>query len=137
MPKGQTPNAVRQENATMTTDTKTASPWRTAQLYAVALGVVGSLVCLPLYGASFAASFAVGGALGAGNLWLISRGVRAMLADGPAHSWKVAFLLKFSVAIAGLYLLFDRGLVQGLPLLLGLLALPVGILLSQLNPASR
>jgi hypothetical protein len=121
----------------MTTDTKPNTAWRTAQLYVVCLGGLAAALALPLYGVRFAASVAVGGALGAGNLWLISRGVRAMLSEGAAHAWKVAFLLKFSVAIVGLYLLFDRGLVQGLPLLLGLLALPVGILLSQLNPASR
>jgi ATP synthase I chain len=121
----------------MTTDLRRSEALRSAQLYAVGLGLVAALVAVPLYGVHFATSLAVGAALGTANLWLISRGVRAMLGDGPGRPWKLAFVLKFSVAIAGLYLLFARGLVQGLPLLLGLLALPVGILLSQLNPASR
>ncbi|HEX2734237.1 MAG TPA: ATP synthase subunit I [Polyangiaceae bacterium] len=121
----------------MTSESKPREAWRTAQLRVLWLGVLAPLVALPIYGLRFAASVAIGAAIAYANLALIARGVRAMLGENPAQAWKLAFVLKFSVAIAGLYLLFGRGLVQGLPLLLGLLTLPVGILLAQLSPASR
>jgi hypothetical protein len=109
-------------------------PWRAVMRRVVALGVVAPLVSLSIYGVSFAASVAVGAALAVANLWLVARGVSAFVAGEPATRYTVGFVLKFSVVIAALYLLFDARFVQGVPLLIGLAALPVGILLSQLSP---
>lgn len=116
---------------------KTASDgddtWRTALWWVSGVGLLFSLVTLPVYGLGFAASVALGSAISVGNLWLIARGVRTILTGGPTGRYWLAFVLKFSVVIAGAYLLFDSRLAQGLPLLLGLVALPIGIVLSQLS----
>jgi len=99
------------------------------------LGLVAPIVALPIFGTTFAASVAIGAAIAVGNLWLLARGVSAFVTGEPATRFKLAFVLKFSVVIAGLYLLFDSRFVQGLPLLIGLAVLPIGILISQLSPA--
>ena len=105
--------------------------WRVA-----ALGFVAPIASLSIYGVHFAASVAVGAALAVANLWLLARGVSAFVTGQPGTRYNVGFVVKFSVVIAGLYLLFDARLVQGLPLLIGLAVLPVGILISQLSPAA-
>jgi len=112
-----------------------STAWRIVLWRVAALGALTAIVCLPIYGLRFAGSVAVGAALSVGNLWLIARGVSASFSSGASSGWAGAFVLKFSVVIAGLYLLFDSGLVQGVPLLIGLAALPVGILISQISSA--
>ncbi len=114
----------------------TNDAWRVVMRRVVVLGVVAPIVALPSFGTAFAASVAVGAALAVANFWLLARGVSAFVAGEPATRFKVGFVLKFSVVIAGLYLLFDARFVQGLPLLIGLAVLPIGILISQLSPAA-
>lgn len=101
----------------------------------VALALVVVSITLPVYGGLFASGVAVGAAVAIGNLWLVSRGVSAIMSGGHTGRYSLLFVLKFSVVITGLYLLFDSRLVQGLPLLIGLAVLPVGVLISQIFSA--
>ncbi len=104
--------------------------WRCA-----ALGLLAVLITTPLYGWRFGSSVAVGAAIAVGNLWLIARGVTAITSGGHTGRYGTLFVLKFSVVITGLYLLFDSRFVQGLPLLMGLAVLPIGIVISQVSRA--
>lgn len=119
----------------MKTETRAELGWTSTMRPVVAVGCVAVLITLPIYGWRFASSVAVGAAIAAGNLWLISRGVSAIVSGAPTARHSLLFLLKFSVVITGLYLLFDSRLVQGLPLLVGLAVLPIGILISQISSA--
>jgi hypothetical protein len=121
----------------MTSEPKSTQAWRPVLVRVLGVALVVPLLALPLYGLAFAASVAVGSALAVGNFWLIARGVQQLLSGEGSGGFKGLFVVKFSVAVVGLYLLFERGFVQGLPLLLGLLALPVGIVISQIFPATR
>ncbi len=113
----------------------TNAQWTSVLWRCAALGLVATIVTLPLYGWRFAGSVGVGAALAIGNLWLIARGVAAIMSGGHTGRYAGLFVLKFSVVITGLYLLFDSRFVQGLPLLMGLAVLPVGILISQVSKA--
>ncbi len=117
------------------TASNTEQIWKAALWRVAILGVLASVACVPAFGMKFAASVALGASLGCGNLWLIARGVSAFLSGGPIGGYSVLFVLKFSVVITGLYLLFDSRLVQGPALLLGLATLPVGIVISQVSSA--
>jgi hypothetical protein len=121
----------------MTSASETTDAWRPVFGRVLVVAFALPLLALPTYGLNFAASVALGAALAVANFWLIARGVQRIVSGRVAGAWKGLFVVKFSVAVAGLYLLFERGFVQGLPLLVGLLALPVGIVLHQLFPASR
>jgi hypothetical protein len=114
----------------MTTETRDDG-WKTAPWFVAAVGLAITLLALPVYGLLFAGSVAVGAAMSVGNLWVIANGVRALLSGGPTGRYAALFVVKFSVVVSALYLLFDSRFVQGLPLLIGFAALPVGIVLSQ------
>jgi hypothetical protein len=95
-------------------------------------GVFLVLMSLPMLGLEGARSVALGAAIGGLNLWVLARSVRAFLTQQGAFPWGIFVMLKLLVISGGLYLLFQAALVQGLPLMLGLGALPIGILVAQL-----
>lgn len=97
-----------------------------------ATGVILLLCATPLYGVKFGANLALGTALAVGNLWTIGRAVRAHFSGAAAGRWGLFVALKFSALVVGLYLLFRSGFGQGLPLAVGLGALPIGIVLAEL-----
>ncbi len=72
----------------------------------------------------------VGVAIAVGNLWSIAYVVRGLLA--PVR-WRLPFALvastKMALLLGGVYLLLWKGWVEPMPLCLGLVALPVGLIL--------
>ena len=107
---------------------------RRALIGVAAVGALAVLLTTPTHGIAFGLNIAGGAALACGNLWLTCRVVGAFLAERPGP-WTAVALVKFSLLIAALYLLFRSGLVQGLPFIIGLGALPVGVALAQFAPA--
>lgn len=107
---------------------------RRALLCVGATGVVFTLLSLPFFGLFGAASVLAGAATGLLNLWVLGRTVRALLGGGSGGAWLVAAGMKLCVLLGALYLLFDARLIDGLALMVGLGALPIGIVLAQLAP---
>ncbi len=110
---------------------------RRALVTVVVVGGLFAVLSVPLFGVPGALSVLAGAAVGVLNLWTLSRTVRALLGGGSAAAWLVAAVLKLCVLLAALYLLFDAGLLKGLPLMVGLGALPIGIVLAQLSPVPQ
>jgi hypothetical protein len=86
-----------------------------------------------------ALSVALGGALAAGNLWLLARVVAALLPGSrPAAeaqsrgAWSLVAAVKMVAVIAVAWLLMRRGIAAPLPMLIGFGALPIGIAIGSL-----
>jgi hypothetical protein len=86
-----------------------------------------------------ALSVALGGAVAAGNLWLLARVVAALLPESrPAAeaqsrgAWGLVAALKTVGLIAVAWLLMRRGIAAPLPMLIGFGALPIGIAIGSL-----
>ncbi len=107
---------------------------RRALFWVALVGGLAVLLTTPAQGVGFGLNVAGGAALAWGNLWLTCRVVSAFLQERPGP-WTAVALVKFSLLIGALYLLFRGGLVQGLPFIVGLGALPVGVALAQFAPA--
>lgn len=111
------------------------------------VGVTGVLLFVaitPIYGWAFSRGVLLGAALAVANLLLTAQSVRAFLNGntGPEESrtgtsWGVFVVFKLSVLGLGTYLLLRYGFVQGFALIVGLAALPLGIVCLQLaGPSS-
>jgi ATP synthase I chain len=124
------------------------APDRRAALFVGVTGLVLTVSTTPLYGWQFSRGVFVGALVALVNLWLTARAVRAFvgaaLADTPGAttersgngaSWGLFMVVKFTLLIAGTYLLFRWGWVNGLALIVGLSALPVGVVCLQLAGA--
>lgn len=114
-------------------------------LWAVALtGAVMTLVSPFLFGASGVVSTGIGAALAVANLWAMGKLVRGLLGgasgSGGGMGWAPLGLLKLFGLFVVLYILVRHDLARVLPLAFGYVALPFGIVLSQLRtgtPARR
>jgi hypothetical protein len=122
-------------------------------LFVGVTGLVIFVVTTPLYGWQFSRGVLVGVLVALTNLWLTARAVRAFmdaaLADLPGStdssassprsgngaSWGLFMVVKFAFLMGGTYLLFRWGWVNGLALIVGLSALPVGVVCLQLAGA--
>jgi len=106
-----------------------------SSLWSVA--VVGALLTLLsplLFGALGVVSVGIGAGLAVANLWAVARTVRAFLgaaSAGRRPPWLALAALKLVALFALLGLLVKNGWAEVLPLALGYLALPLGIVLSQ------
>lgn len=97
----------------------------------VALAAALGVVVGPAFGAT-----ALGGALlGAGNLWVLSRTVRAFLSGAAGLPWVLVALGKFFVLFGGVVTLASLGL-DPLALVLGVGAVPLGIVAAQLRASA-
>lgn len=115
---------------------------RTAILAVAGVGAAMALGTLALAGARAATSVALGGAVAAGNLWALARIVGAVLPSSPGHgpspapprraAWALVAGPKMLGLVGLVGLLMRHGGVEPLPLLLGLGALPVGIVIGAL-----
>ncbi|MEM9695260.1 MAG: hypothetical protein AAGA56_22145 [Myxococcota bacterium] len=101
-------------------------------------GLASALLAAVVYGGAVAGSVAVGALLATLNLvafFLIGRG---LLGGGArAGMWALAGFSKFVVLIAAGYALLASGRVQPLPLAIGYLSLPAGIVFATLISAVR
>lgn len=124
------------------------SPDRRAAWFVGMTALVLVVVTTPLYGWEFSRGVLGGGLLALLNLWLTARAVRAFvgaaLADVPGAtgersgngaSWGLFMVVKFAILITATYLLFKSGWINGLALIVGLSALPVGVVCLQLAGA--
>ena len=109
----------------------------TAALWSVALaGIVLAVLAGMVGGARALLGAAVGGAIAAGNLWGLIRVVRVLFNNqGPRLPWTLALMAKFTLLLGGVFWLIRSELVDVLPLLVGFLALPIGIVAGQLRGA--
>jgi lipid-A-disaccharide synthase-like uncharacterized protein len=108
-----------------------------ATLWTVALaGAVLTLSSPLIFGASGVISAGLGAGLAVGNLWAIGRIVRGLLGGTGGLTWGPLGLLKLFALFLVLYILIRHDLARVLPLAFGYLALPFGIVLSQLRAGS-
>lgn len=98
----------------------------------------------PIYGLVFSRGVLFGAVLALANLLLTAQSVRAFLGGnlGPAEArtgatWGTFVVFKLAVLSVGTYLLLHYGLVHGFALIVGLAALPLGVVCLQLvGPSS-
>jgi lipid-A-disaccharide synthase-like uncharacterized protein len=108
-----------------------------ATLWTVALAGAVITLCSPLiFGAGGVVSAGLGAGLAVGNLWAIGRLVRGLLGGNRGATWGPLGVLKLLVLFLVLYVLIRHDLAKVLPLAFGYLALPFGIVLSQLRAGS-
>jgi hypothetical protein len=109
----------------------------TAALWSVVLaGVVLAVLAGMAGGAGALLGAALGAAIATLNLWALIRLVRVLFGSrGPRLPWTLALTAKFAVLLGAMYWLIRSELVDVLPLLVGYLALPVGIVAGQLRGA--
>lgn len=107
-------------------------------LWTVAL--VGAVLtfCSPLlFGVQGVVSTGVGALLAVGNLWAIARLVRGLISgSGAKLAWGPLSAIKLLGLFLVLYVLLRYEVARVLPLAFGYLALPLGIVFSQLRPSS-
>jgi lipid-A-disaccharide synthase-like uncharacterized protein len=103
-------------------------------LWTVALTGVVLTLCSPLvFGVSGVVSTGIGGAMAVANLWAISRLVRGLVGGGRGLTWGPLGAIKLMALFLVLYILLRHDLAKVLPLAFGYLALPIGVVLSQLR----
>ena len=104
------------------------------------VAIVGALLAAfaPAFlGPTSRLSVALGALLATANLWTISRTVRGFLHPAGARSpWVSLAMLKFALMFLGVLFLVRGGYAQLLPLVIGYVALPIGIVISQLRSAA-
>ncbi len=105
-----------------------------ATLWTVALsGAVLTLSSPLLFGSAGVVSTGLGAALAVGNLWAIGRLVRGLVGGSRNSTWGPLGVLKLAGVFLVLYVLIRHDLAKVMPLAFGYLALPFGIVLSQLR----
>lgn len=104
------------------------------------VAVVGALLTLAspaLFGVRGVVSTGIGAILAVGNLWAIGRLVRGLLGNsGRKLTWGPFGFVKLAALFLLLGVIVKNGYAQVLPLAFGYLALPIGIVFSQLRPTS-
>ena len=106
-------------------------------LWAIALtGAVLTLGAYFVLGRSGALGVALGSAIAALNLWALGRIVRAFM-NGAGLPWVLLGALKLFGLLAVVALVLKLGLTTAIPLAVGFVALPIGIVVAQLSAAPR
>jgi hypothetical protein len=112
---------------------------RTAVRSVAVAGAAMALGTAAFAGLRTGLSVAVGAAIAAGNLWALARIVAALLpSDSTGAStqsragWALLALLKMGGLFAVVWLLMRYGVVSPLGLLVGFMALPIGIAIGSL-----
>ena len=101
---------------------------REAAFWVAGAGALLSLGMLFFFGLRAGISTAVGAALACANLYILSRVVAAMLGRGSSvKAWRAVGVVKMISLIAAVWLLLTTGLVDPIPLVVGLGALPLGL----------
>lgn len=96
------------------------------------VGAVFALATLVFGGKIAALSVGLGSVLVAADLWAIGRIVSALVSKSECRArWVLVGLAKVALVVGVLYLVIRSGLADALPLSLGLLSLPLGIVIAQ------
>jgi hypothetical protein len=102
-------------------------------LAVAAIGAVAALVALAIYDGSKGAGVAVGAVLATANLWAFARiGTAALGRRGVGTPWILIAPLKLGLLFAAVVALLKAQIAGPIDFLVGYLALPVGIVISQL-----
>lgn len=119
---------------TTTAQTERDGSMARAMWSVLVVGVSATVIGVFVGGAGTARSIAIGAAVAAANLWVITIVVRGMLGGKRSRvPWPLIAVAKMGALFGGLYLLLTNGWVDLLPLLVGLGALPIGIVAGQLG----
>ncbi|MEN9578753.1 MAG: hypothetical protein RJA70_1762 [Pseudomonadota bacterium] len=117
----------------MRTEIENSDSTRRALIAVGASGLVMALLLLPVLGIAGALGIAAGALVALVNLYVLARAVQAFLGAGEPGAWAVAAVVKLAALLGILYFLLSSRLVEGLPLLIGLGALPIGVVVCQLT----
>ncbi|HMR73697.1 MAG TPA: hypothetical protein PKD61_01250 [Polyangiaceae bacterium] len=110
-----------------------ATPDDTARRAMFAVLVVGGIFASgagAVHGLQAAASVALGAALGAANLWTVSRVVGAFLSGAARLPWAAVVLVKLVLLAGALYVIVRSDWILLFPFAIGWGALPVGIVIT-------
>lgn len=102
------------------------------QMVAITAGVfaVGGVVLADL---RFGLGVLAGGAIAVANLIVLARIVQAFLGKkGNTAPWAIIAVLKLVFLLGGVYLIMKSGVVSGVALVVGYMALPVGAVIASL-----
>lgn len=100
------------------------------------VGGVFSSAAGALHGLQAAASVAIGAGLGAANLWTVTRVVTAFLSGAARLPWGAVVLVKLVLIAGALYVIVRSDWILLAPFAIGWGALPVGIVIGGVVPAT-
>jgi hypothetical protein len=105
----------------------------------IAIAITGGLLTLAspfVLGKSAIVGVALGAGIAAFNLWALARIVRAFM-NGAGLPWVLLGAMKLFGLLALVALVLHLGIASVLPLAIGFVALPIGIVFAQLGAAQR
>lgn len=105
----------------------------------IAIAITGGLLTVAspfVLGKSAVFSVALGAAIAAFNLWSLARIVRAFM-NGAGLPWVLLGAMKLFGLLAVVALVLHLGIASVLPLAVGFVALPIGIVFAQIGAAQR
>ena len=112
---------------------------RTALRMVLVIAAVLTLFGLAFAGLAAGLSVALGGALAAGNLWILARIVMELLPNDSAGAdaqsrggWALVAVFKILSLLALAWLLMRHAIVSPMPMLVGFGSLPIGIAIGSL-----
>ncbi len=117
-------------------DTTTEDSVRRAIFAVLIVGAVFATGAGAVHGLQASASVALGAAMGAVNLWLVARVVRAFLSGAARLPWAAVVLVKLTLLAGALYLIVRSDWILLFPFAIGWGALPVGIVLAGVAPST-
>lgn len=101
--------------------------------YVAATAGVFALVALAVEGPRFGLGVLAGGVIAVVNLIVLARIVEAFLTrKGSTAPWAIIAVLKLFFLLGGVWLILKSGVVSGLALVIGYMALPVGAVVASL-----
>lgn len=119
-----------------TTTTHDELQLRRAYGAVAACGGLMAGLCFLAFGSAWALSVLAGAGVALGNLWVMARTVKNLLAGrGAAVPWSAVAVLKFFALFGVTYLLVRSPAIEVLGLTLGFVALPLGIVFGSLLQA--
>lgn len=101
--------------------------------YVAVTGVVFAVIATGVEGVRFGLGVLAGGAIALANLIVLARIVEAFLTKkGNTAPWAIIAVLKLFFLLGGVWLILKSGVVSGVALVIGYMALPVGAVVASL-----
>lgn len=106
---------------------------KAAYRYVAATGAVFAVTAAIIEGPRFGLGVLVGGVIALVNLIVLARIVEAFLTKkGNTAPWAIIAVLKLFLLLGGVWLILKSGVVSGLALVIGYMALPAGAVVASL-----
>jgi hypothetical protein len=106
---------------------------KAAVLYVAVTAVLFAIVAAGVEGLRFGAGVLAGGVIAVVNLIVLARIVEAFLTkQGNTAPWAIIAVLKLVFLLGGVWLILRSGVVSGLALVIGYMALPTGAVMASL-----